>query len=77
MKNVALTFVDAIRKYGGDLLEDNLSKAYMWVGKAFKGPLEQHLIPINKMCQAYHTAGNCMAIISCKFIPSFFFLLSN
>jgi hypothetical protein len=40
----ALTFADAIRKFGGLLKEDNLGQAYQRAGTSFKGQLEQHFV---------------------------------
>ena len=43
-KSYALTFADAVARYGKDLKEENLVDAYKKAGLAFKGQLEQYFV---------------------------------
>ena len=45
----ALTFADAIARYGQNLSEDHLIDAYRKVGVAFKGQLEQHFVVLKDL----------------------------
>ena len=48
-KSYALTFTDAIAKYGKTLREEFLLDAYKKVGMAFKGHLEQHFVVLKDL----------------------------
>ena len=44
----ALTFADAVARYGNDLQEDYLIDAYRKIGSAFKGQLEQQFVVLRE-----------------------------
>ena len=44
----ALTFTDAIARFGSELEESNLAQAYWRTGKAFNGQLEQTFVILNE-----------------------------
>ena len=40
----AMTFADAIKKFGSEVSQDGLGEAYKRAGRAFHGQLEQHFV---------------------------------
>ncbi len=54
----ALTFADAIARYGMTIDDDNLGEAYRRAGNSFKGQLEQHFVVLKERhAQGEHRQG--------------------
>ena len=52
-RDQAITFVDAIEKYGNSVKDEDLSHAYRRCGKSFKGQLGQHFVILKDQPQAH------------------------
>jgi hypothetical protein len=51
-KPMSLTFIDAVSKYGRDLVEGDLGEAYRRAGRAFQGQLQQNFVVLRDRVNA-------------------------
>jgi len=47
-QNRAYTFIDAVARYGGVLVQQDLDEAYRRAGSAFRGTMEQHFVVLHE-----------------------------
>ena len=56
-RSTALTFSDAIAKYGGSLREEDLGEAYRRTGNAFRGQLQQVFVVLQDSVMGVRAGG--------------------
>ena len=57
-REYALTFADAVGKYGSLIKEENLMEAYKRAGTAFKFQMEQHFVVMKEHPMWIHQQGD-------------------